>query len=67
MLRVRVTLSGVGGGGGGGGVIDPPLAFQPKCRIKKQHIFSTTETVFLCWNGLKSDLKHLLKRKFRGG
>ena len=32
VLRVRVTLSRVGGGG----VIDPPLAFQPKCRIKKQ-------------------------------
>ena len=42
VLRVRVTLSRVGGG-----VIDLPLAFQPKCRIKKQlHIFSTTETVF---------------------
>ena len=37
VLRVRVTLSRVGGGGGG--VIDPPLAFQPKCRIKNNNTF----------------------------
>ena len=61
VLRVRVTLSSVGGGG-----IDPPLACQPKCRIRKILRFLHFGDCFLQWNGLKSDLKHLLKHKFRG-
>ena len=49
-----------------GGVIAlSPLACQPKCRIRKiprfYHFWDC-----LCWNGLKSDLKHLLKHIFRG-
>ena len=63
--RVRVTLNSVGGGGGGG-VIDPPLACQPKSRIRKILRFLHFWDCFLQWNGLKSDLKHLLKHKFRG-
>ena len=46
--------------------ITPPLACRPKSRIKKYHVLSTSKTVFLHWNGLKSDLKHLLKHAFRG-
>ena len=38
-LRVGITFSSVGGGGGGGGAIDPPLACQPNCRIRKNDTF----------------------------
>ena len=44
-VRRLILSSGVARGAGGRAVA-PPLACQPKCKIKKYHIFSTFETVF---------------------
>ena len=54
------------GGGGGAVAIGLLIKVQKK---KNTTYFSSLETVFfLRWNGLKSDLKHLLKQIFwKGG
>ena len=43
----------------------PHWPVNQNAELEKYYVFCTSETVFLQWNGLKSDLKHLLKHKFR--
>ena len=44
-----------------------PIGLSTKAQDKKKYlIFSYTEIAFLRWNGLKSDLKQLLKHMFGG-
>ena len=52
-----------------GATVPPtPIGLSTKMQNKKKiHVFSSSETVFLRWNGLKSDLKYLLEHIFRGG
>ena len=41
-----ISVARGGGGGCGGTIALPPLVCQPKYRIKKYHVFSSSETVF---------------------
>ena len=59
LLKIHVASSSLARGGGS------PIGCRPKSRIRKIPLAS--ETAFLHWNGLKSDLKHLLKEIFRKG
>ena len=61
VLRVRVTFSSVGGRG----VYTPPIGLSTKMQNKKNTFLALLRRVFaLEWS--KSDLKQLLKHKFRG-
>ena len=45
----------------------PQLACQPKCRIRKNHVFITSETVFCIEIDSKNDITRILKRLIWGG
>ena len=49
------------------GAIAPQLACRPKCRIRKNHVFITSETVFCIEIDSKNDITHILKRLIWGG
>ena len=44
----------------------PHWPVNQNAELGKYHVFSSSETVFLRWNALKSDLKYLFKHIFRG-
>ena len=51
-----------------GGGYSPLISLSTKMQNKKNTTFlALLRLFFLRWNGLKSDLKHLLKHIFRGG
>ena len=51
----------------GGGAIALPLACRTKCRIRKITRFKIFEIVFCPGIDSRKELKHILKRLFRGG
>ena len=63
MLRVRVTFSNVGRGG----YSPPPIGLSTKMQNKKNTTFLALLSLVFVLEWTKSDLKHLLKHKFRGG
>ena len=50
----------------GGGAIAPHWHVEQNAEKEKYYVFSTFETVLCCGMDSNSDLKHLLKHKFRG-
>ena len=61
VLRIRVTFSSAREG------YRPPIGLLTKKQNKKNNTCLALLGQILLWNGLESDLKHLLTHKFRGG
>ena len=63
----RVPFSSVAKGGGRGGYSFSPIGLSTKMQNKENTTFLSFLRPLFVLEGLKSDLKHLLKHIFKGG